>query len=127
MTGKKEKAMEMLVSGDLKLGEIAERLKISEKTLYNWRQDEEFDRELRRRLNIKMGTLAASALKTQSSLLKAESDMVKHLAAKDILNRAGFVPDSNVNINGSEKVEIISQDRLDMLANLAGYEKTADK
>lgn len=107
MTGKREKALAMLVSGDLKLSEIAERLKISEKTLYNWRQDDEFDRELRRRLNIKMGTIAASALHTQSSLLKSKSDMVKHLAAKDLLDRAGYVPDSNININGQEQIQII--------------------
>lgn len=107
MTGKKEKALVMLISGDLKLSEIARKLKISEKTLYNWRQEEEFDGELRRRLNIKIGTVAAAALRTQSELLKSRSDMVKHLAAKDILDRAGYVPDSNININGNEVVQII--------------------
>ncbi len=107
MTGKKEKALVMLVSGDLKFSEIAGRLKISEKTLYNWRKEDEFDSELRRRLNIKMGTLAA-ALRTQSSLLDAKSEMVQHLAAKDILDRAGYVPDSNVNINSDGVVQIIN-------------------
>lgn len=108
MTGKKEKALILLVSGDLRLSEIAKRLKISEKTLYNWRQEDEFDSELRRRLHIKMGTAAAAALRTQSSLLNSKSDMVKHLAAKDILDRAGYVPDNNININSSDIVQIIN-------------------
>lgn len=108
MDAKKEKALVMLVSGDLTFGEIAQRLKISEKTLYNWRKEDEFDAELRRRLNIKMGTIAAAALRTQSSLLKAKSDMVKHLAAKDLLDRAGYVPDSNINLSSEGVVQIIN-------------------
>lgn len=107
MKGKKEQALIMLVSGDLNLSKIAERLKISEKTLYNWRKDDEFDSELRRRLNIKMGTIAAAALRTQSNLLNAKSDMVKHLAAKDLLDRAGYVPDNNINLNTDGTVQII--------------------
>ncbi len=106
MKGKKEQALIMLVSGDLNLSEIAERLKISEKTLYNWRKDDEFDSELRRRLNIKMGTIAAAALRTQSNLLNAKSDMVKHLAAKDLLDRAGYVPDKNVNVNAEGDLDL---------------------
>ncbi len=106
MKGKKEQALIMLVSGDLNLSEIAERLKISEKTLYNWRKDDEFDSELRRRLNIKMGTIAAAALRTQSNLLNAKSDMVKHLAAKDLLDRAGYVPDKNVNVNAEGNLDL---------------------
>ena len=111
MKGKKEKTLAMLVSGSYRLGEIAQELKISEKTLYNWRQDEEFESELRRRLNIKMGTLAAKALQTQSELLNSRSDMVKHLAAKDLLDRAGYAPDENVNIKGPEPVTIINNIR----------------
>lgn len=108
MKGKKEKALAMLVSGDYKLSEIALRLKISEKTLYNWRQEEEFESELKRRLNIKMGTLAAAALKTQSNLLNAKSDMVKHLAAKDLLDRAGYNADSKIQLEGEGAVQIIN-------------------
>lgn len=108
MSGKKAKALAMLVSGDFKLSEIAKELKISEKTLYNWRQEEEFDAELKRRMNIKVGTIAARALHVQSELLKSKSEMVKHLAAKDILDRAGYNADSKVQINGGAPVQIIN-------------------
>lgn len=108
MTGKKEKAMAMLISGDYKLSEIAAKLKITEKTLYNWRQEDEFEAELKRRLNIKVGTLAAKALRTQSELLRSKSDMVKHLAAKDILDRAGYNADNKIQINGGSPVQIIN-------------------
>lgn len=97
----------MLVSGNLTLGEIAKKLKISEKTLYNWRKEDEFDSELQRRLNIKVGTVAAAALRTQTNLLNSKSDMVKHLAAKDLLDRAGYVPDKNINLNADGVVQII--------------------
>ena len=107
MKGKRARAVEMLVSGEFKLYEIAEELKISEKTLYNWRCEEEFDAEYRRRMNIKIGRIAGKALKTQEELLESRSDMVKHLAAKDILDRAGYTPDSNINIHGDAAVQII--------------------
>ena len=107
MSGKRAKALAMLVSGDYSLKQIADKLKISEKTLYNWRQEEEFDSELKRRLNIKIGTVTAKALKVQEDMLESHSDMIKHLAAKDLLDRGGFGATNNVKIDADSKVVIV--------------------
>ena len=41
----------------------------------------------------------AKAFNTELQLLNARSEMVRLLAAKDVLDRAGFRPDDNVNAN----------------------------
>lgn len=108
MTLKQRKALEIIVSGEFKTyEELSNRLKISPKTLYNWRQDEEFSNELDRRMKIKISMLAARALERQAKLLNANSEMVSHLAAKDLLDRAGFGADNNINIKSSEPIRII--------------------
>lgn len=42
LTNRHNKAIELLFEGSLKRIEIAEELKISEQTLYNWLKDEDF-------------------------------------------------------------------------------------
>lgn len=107
LKAKQLKAVDMLISGDFSLEEIAAYLKISNKTLYNWRQNEEFNAELNRKMRLKISGIAPKALKQMEKLIHAKSEMVSHLAAKDILDRAGFEPDSNVNINGEGTVLIV--------------------
>ena len=46
-----------------------------------------------------MKDVAAKAFNTEAALLKAKSEMVRLMAAKDILDRAGFKPDENINIS----------------------------
>ena len=108
MNGKKAKALDLLVSGEFSSYEdLAKRLKISPKTLYNWRNEEEFAEEYERRLRIKIGGIAARALRKQEKLIDAHSEMVAHLAAKDILDRAGFGADTGINIKSFTPVQII--------------------
>ena len=44
------------------------------------------------------------------NLLKSESDNVRFSAAKDILDRTGFKPSDNINVNGTIAAE---QSKLD--------------
>ena len=108
MAKNKEKALEILVSGEYSsYEEVAQRLKISAKTLYNWRNEDEFADEYDRRIKIKIGGAAAKALRKQEKLLTSKNDMVAHLAAKDILDRAGFGADTGINIKSFSPVQII--------------------
>lgn len=103
---KQRKAIELLVEAQLTYNEISEELKITPKTLYNWRADEEFAAELSMRLRLKLQGAAPRALKKMEELLEA-NPMVAHLSAKDLLDRAGYGAESTVNINSEAAVQII--------------------
>ncbi len=104
---KQRNAIEMLISADLTNNEIAEELKITPKTLYNWRQSEEFSAELNRKMRLRLSGAAPKALKKMEKLIDSKNEMVAHLSAKDILDRAGYAAEENVNINGNAAVQII--------------------
>ena len=105
MRGKKEKALEMLVLGEYNtLGELAKKLKISERTLFNWRQEEEFSKELTRRINIKIGSLAPRALRKMEKLLNSYDEDIVLKSSKDILDRAGYKATDKVNVEADAKV-----------------------
>ncbi len=108
MKGKRAKAVLMLVSGEYSLKKIAEELKISEKTLYNWRNEEEFAAEVEKRTRLKISALANKALKKQEELLDCRSSMVAHLAAKDIMDRAGYNANNKIQLNNDAPVQIIN-------------------
>lgn len=82
----------MLFEGSLKRKEIAEELKISEQTLYNWLKDKSFTEAYDEYVQQIMGKSSGKALNTMLSLMNARSEMVRFNAAKDILDRGGFAP-----------------------------------
>ena len=104
---KQKKCIELLVAGNRRQKEIAEILHVSENTISNWKKNEEFISEYTSSLKSSMKDVAAKAFNTEISLLKARSEMVRLMAAKDILDRAGFKPDDNVNLIGSGTVVIV--------------------
>lgn len=79
--------------------EIATILHVTEATICNWKKNKEFMDEYTSSLKDSMKDVAAKAFNTEVTLLKARSEMVRLMAAKDILDRAGFKPDSNVSID----------------------------
>lgn len=105
MTGKKEKALELLVLGQFKTyDDVAQELKISVKTLYNWRKEEEFSKELNRRINIKIGGIAPKALKKMEKLIDSDDPHVALLASKDVLDRAGYKATDKVDVNADTRM-----------------------
>ena len=101
--GKKLKALEKLVSGDFETYEgLADELKITSATLRNWRNEEEFAAELERRMRIKIGGIAARALKRMNELIDEDGN-VAFSAAKDILDRAGYKATDKVAVEGDVK------------------------
>ena len=113
---KQKKCIEMLVCGSYTQAQIARELKISEQTICNWKKDEEFAAKLSKQLRVCVQTLAPKAVRTMENLLQSESDNVRFSAAKDILDRTGFKPSDNINVNGTIAAEQSKLD--DILAQL---------
>lgn len=79
--------------------ELAEVLNVTEKTISQWKhKNAEFQEEYNSLVRNKIQYAATKALTKQLELLDSRNDMVAHLAAKDIMDRAGF--------NSIEKVEL---------------------
>ena len=97
----------MMQNPQIKGKDLAVALKVSEKTISQWKnKNTEFQGEYNALVRSKIQYAATEALATQVKLLKSKNDMVAHLAAKDLMDRAGFNP-----------VEKIEQD-IDMNLNI---------
>lgn len=73
--------------------ELAETLNVTEKTISQWKnKNTEFQDEYNTLVRSKIQYAATQALGKQIDLLQSRNDMVAHLAAKDLMDRAGFNP-----------------------------------
>lgn len=99
LTSKQKRCIELMAAGDRTQRQIAEILHVSEATICNWKKNENFKAEYTLTLKENMKDVAAKAFNTMMGLLRAKSEMVRFLAAKDILDRAGFKADDNINIS----------------------------
>jgi len=99
LNSKQKKCIEMMALGDRTQKEIAEQLKVTEATICNWKKNEDFQTEYIEFMRQNLKGAVAKAFNTELQLLNARSEMVRLLAAKDVLDRAGFRPDDNVNAN----------------------------
>lgn len=111
LTNKQRKCLELMVAGNMTQKEIAAQINITEKTICEWKKKDEFRKEYEYMLRIGIQSLAAKAYKTQEQLLSSKNDMVRHLAAKDILDRAGFKATDKLEIEGA--IPVVIQDDMD--------------
>ncbi len=104
------KAIELLAFESMTQREVATKLGVHENTVTNWKKNAEFIRELTK-ANKKSITAASNrALATMLGLLKAKSSLVRFYAAKDILDRAGYVATAKIDIEKStDKLDAILQ------------------
>lgn len=73
--------------------DLANELGVSEKTISQWKhKNTEFQDEYNALVRSKIQYAATKALGRQIDLLDSRNDMVAHLAAKDLMDRAGFNP-----------------------------------
>ena len=115
ITKKHKKAIELLISGELTKEEIANCVKVSRKTLYNWIDDPDFAAEydeqlaeINRRQKRRIYNMADKALDTQERILeKSKNDIAAASVASDVLDRAGYKPDDKVSIEAAAPVQII--------------------
>ena len=91
--------IQLMVEGLLTQKQIANRLGVTENTISNWKKNAEFMGEYNTALKSSINLVAAEAFSTQRKLLKARSEMVRYMAAKDILDRAGFKAPEKIDLN----------------------------
>lgn len=105
-----QKAIELLFEGSMKRREIAEELKITEQTLYNWLKDDDFSKAYDDHVKTIMSKSSGKALNTMLSLLSAKSEMVRFNAAKDIMDRGGLAPIDKKEIKQDINFDIVIDD-----------------
>lgn len=94
---KQIKYIELLIKDNMTDKEIAQVINITPKTICYWKKnDQEFQQEYRKALHNAMQFAAAKAFKKEMALLDSKSDMVAHLAAKELLDRGGFSKKSGI-------------------------------
>ena len=113
MNVKQVKCLELMALGEINQKEIAKLINISEKTICEWKKDPVFLNTLEEITRSNVRTLAPKALKTHDKLLTAKSEMIQYLAAKDVLDRAGYKADSKLKLEGSLEVK---QDAIEEIA-----------
>ena len=90
---KQVKCLQLMVQGDMTDKKIAEAINITQKTICEWKKNcKEFQDEYNSLMRSSLQYAAPKAFRKQLSLLESKNDMVAHLAAKDIMDRAGFTP-----------------------------------
>jgi hypothetical protein len=83
----------MMLNPKIKGRELAEQLKVTEKTISQWKNhNADFQDEYISQVRSRIQYAAAQALEKQIKLLDSPNDMVAHLASKDLMDRAGFNP-----------------------------------
>lgn len=101
------KCIELMALGEMTQKEMSKALNVSEATICNWKKNDEFMDEYNSVLKDSIREVAAKAFRTQVKLLSANSEMVRYMAAKDILDRAGFKQTEQIDIHSNIGVTII--------------------
>jgi CRISPR/Cas system CMR-associated protein Cmr5 small subunit len=104
---KQVKCLELMIQGQLTDKDIAKAINITQKTICEWKKNnKEFQDEYNSLMRSSLQYAAPKAFRKQLSLLNSKNDMVAHLAAKDIMDRAGFNPVEKVDLNAEVDMEL---------------------
>lgn len=104
---KQVKCLELMIQGQLTDKDIAKAINITQKTICEWKKNnKEFQDEYNSLMRSSLQYAAPKAFRKQLSLLNSKNDMVAHLAAKDIMDRAGFNPIERVDLNADVDMEL---------------------
>ena len=94
---KQIKCLELMIQGNLTDKKIAEAINVAQKTICDWKKNcKEFQDEYNSLMRSSLQYAAPKAFRKQIALLDSHNDMVAHLAAKDIMDRAGFMPTEKI-------------------------------
>lgn len=113
LNAKKKKCIILMVANDMTQKQIAAEIGVSEATICNWKKDIEFMTEYNEVMKESMLMVAAKAFNTMNRLLSARSEKVRLLAAKDLLDRAGFKPTDKMDLLNTQQVVFIHEDLLE--------------
>lgn len=108
-------AIELLIEGTLTKEQIAKNVHVSRSTLYKWLEDEDFTaeyeyrlEEIERQTRARIRRMTAKALDRQERILDtSKNDIAAASVAADVLDRAGYAPEDNVNVNTAQPVQIL--------------------
>lgn len=104
---KQVKCLEMMIQGDMTDKAIAEAINITQKTICEWKKNcKEFQEEYNSLMRSSLQYAAPKAFRKQMALLDSKNDMVAHLAAKDIMDRAGFNPTDKIELDADMELNI---------------------
>lgn len=97
---KQVKCLELMIKGEMTDCQIAKEINITQKTIIEWKKrNKEFQDEYNALMRNSLQYAAPKAFRKQMALLDSKNDMVAHLAAKDIMDRAGFQPTEKVEMD----------------------------
>lgn len=97
---KQVKCLQLMIKGEMTDKDIAATINITQKTICEWKKNcKEFQDEYNALMRNSLQYAAPKAFRKQIELLKSKNDMVAHLAAKDIMDRAGFAPTDKVEMD----------------------------
>ena len=117
MKKNKEKALKLMLEGNMTMQEIADDVKKTRRTLYNWLEnDEEFKEEYERRLadmarmsRARLGVLVPKAINRAEDILEnSRNDIAAANVIKDVLDRTGHSSENIVKIEQEAPVQIIN-------------------
>ena len=108
---KQIKCLELMIQGNMTDKEIAESINVAQKTICEWKKNnKEFQDEYNSLMRSSLQYAAPKAFRKQLSLLNSKNDMVAHLAAKDIMDRAGFSPTEKIEMDMDVSPIVIKND-----------------
>ena len=104
---KQKKCLELMIQGIMTDKKIAETINVTQKTICDWKKNsKEFQDEYNSLMRSSLQYAASKAFRKQVVLLDSKNDMVAHLAAKDIMDRAGFNPTDKVELEADMDLNI---------------------
>ncbi|WP_149315838.1 phBC6A51 family helix-turn-helix protein [Lentilactobacillus buchneri] len=101
ITKNQQRAIELMFEGNLSQNEISAQIKIHPTTLSRWKRDKDFIEAMRKYTDETIARSTPKAMSTMLKLLNARSELVRYNAAKDLLDRAGFIPTQKQEVNAS--------------------------
>ena len=104
---KQVKCLELMIQGNMTDKKIAEAIDVAQKTICEWKKNnKEFQDEYNSLMRSSLQYAAPKAFRKQMALLDSKNDMVAHLAAKDIMDRAGFSPTDKIEMDVDMELNI---------------------
>ncbi|AFK87716.1 terminase small subunit [Thermoanaerobacterium phage THSA-485A] len=114
LSKKQLEAAKMIAEGRLTNEEIAQKCEVTDRTLYNWKKQEEFQQaienftaEIKKDIERKLMGMSSKALRELDKLLCARSELVRLQAIKDVLDRLDIKPADKQNIDLKTDMDIV--------------------
>lgn len=121
MNDKQIKCINLMVTTNKTQKQIAQEIEVSEKTICEWKKDEEFKNAIDKYIKENFSSLAIEAQKELKKLLKSKNEYIRIQVVKDILDRAGYKPVERREIKDetekAKKIDAIS-DILNQMQNV---------